>query len=68
MEVERIENVMSMEDISWQEDSDHITVTTDDQVYIKHDITAAMSIIIINTSGKNHFHEMSGDVGMAGWK
>ena len=20
------------------------------------------------TSGKNHFHEMSGDVGMAGWK
>ena len=21
-----------------------------------------------NTSGKNHFHEMSGDVGMAGWK
>ena len=22
----------------------------------------------INTSGKNHFHEMNGDVGMAGWK
>ena len=21
-----------------------------------------------NTSGKNHFHEMNGDVGMAGWK
>ena len=20
------------------------------------------------TSGKNHFHEMNGDVGMAGWK
>ena len=24
--------------------------------------------IIIHTSGKNHFHEMNGDVGMAGWK
>ena len=23
---------------------------------------------IIITSGKNHFHEMNGDVGMAGWK
>ena len=23
---------------------------------------------IIGTSGKNHFHEMNGDVGMAGWK
>ena len=23
---------------------------------------------IICTSGKNHFHEMNGDVGMAGWK
>ena len=22
----------------------------------------------IITSGKNHFHEMNGDVGMAGWK
>ena len=22
----------------------------------------------ICTSGKNHFHEMNGDVGMAGWK
>ena len=22
----------------------------------------------IPTSGKNHFHEMNGDVGMAGWK
>ena len=21
-----------------------------------------------STSGKNHFHEMNGDVGMAGWK
>ena len=21
-----------------------------------------------NTSGKNHFHEMNGDVGMAQWK
>ena len=20
------------------------------------------------TSGKNHFHEMNGDIGMAGWK
>ena len=23
---------------------------------------------IYTTSGKNHFHEMNGDVGMAGWK
>ena len=23
---------------------------------------------ISGTSGKNHFHEMNGDVGMAGWK
>ena len=26
------------------------------------------SVLGIYTSGKNHFHEMSGDVGMAGWK
>ena len=24
--------------------------------------------VILYTSGKNHFHEMNGDVGMAGWK
>ena len=24
--------------------------------------------LYLNTSGKNHFHEMNGDVGMAGWK
>ena len=23
---------------------------------------------ISGTSGKNHFHEMNGDIGMAGWK
>ena len=23
---------------------------------------------ISGTSGKNHFHEMNGDVGVAGWK
>ena len=23
---------------------------------------------ISGTSGKNHFHEMNGDVGMAGWR
>ena len=23
---------------------------------------------VLPTSGKNHFHEMNGDVGMAGWK
>ena len=25
-------------------------------------------IVHLTTSGKNHFHEMNGDVGMAGWK
>ena len=25
-------------------------------------------IQVYSTSGKNHFHEMNGDVGMAGWK
>ena len=25
-------------------------------------------ILLMGTSGKNHFHEMNGDVGMAGWK
>ena len=34
MEVERIENMTSVRDISWQNDSDHITITTDDQVRI----------------------------------
>ena len=34
MEVERIENVSSVRDISWQNDSDHITITTDYQVHI----------------------------------
>ena len=24
--------------------------------------------VVLCTSGKNHFHEMNGDVGMAGWK
>ena len=24
--------------------------------------------VLLITSGKNHFHEMNGDVGMAGWK
>ena len=24
--------------------------------------------VVLLTSGKNHFHEMNGDVGMAGWK
>ena len=24
--------------------------------------------LLYNTSGKNHFHEMNGDVGMARWK
>ena len=24
--------------------------------------------IVYTTSGKKHFHEMNGDVGMAGWK
>ena len=33
MEVERIENMTSVRDISWQDDSDHITITTDDQVH-----------------------------------
>ena len=56
MEVERIENVLSVADISWQEDSDHITVTTDNQVYIKHDITVAMSIIIINIAHSNNYN------------
>ena len=31
-------------------------------------ITRGRYLIIIFTSGKNHFHEMNGDVGMAGWK
>ena len=32
MEIDRIENVTPVRDISWQEDSEHITITTDDQV------------------------------------
>ena len=31
-------------------------------------IGISFSEILYTTSGKNHFHEMSGDVGMAGWK
>ena len=37
---------------------------------IENDIyTEASDVVnILFTSGKNHFHEMNGDVGMAGWK
>ena len=31
-------------------------------------ITPMITFSPIGKSGKNHFHEMSGDVGMAGWK
>ena len=30
--------------------------------------THTSNIFYIYTSGKNHFHEMNGDVGMAQWK
>ena len=32
------------------------------------DYNLKLSCALIITSGKNHFHEMNGDVGMAGWK
>ena len=45
---------------------------------VKHQIESEISVqdvrvdttlsIMKETSGKNHFHEMNGDVGMAGWK
>ena len=31
-------------------------------------IQRRLPFLISGTSGKNHFHEMNGDVGMAGWK
>ena len=44
-------------------------------VLMRHTIETAFFIYaarmyqkISGTSGKNHFHEMNGDVGMAGWK
>ena len=32
MKVDTIENMVSVRDIGWEEGSDHITITTDDQV------------------------------------
>ena len=36
------------------------------KVVMKNNITKYGSTLY--TSGKNHFHEMNGDVGMAGWR
>ena len=41
----------------------HDTIETVFLLYV-----AQMYQKISGTSGKNHFHEMNGDVGMAGWK
>ena len=41
------------------------------KVFLYLEVSAILSVMrraIIFTSGKNHFHEMNGDVGMAGWK
>ena len=38
VKVETIENVMSVTDIGWEEGSDHITITTDDQVHTNFNI------------------------------
>ena len=37
-------------------------------VYTIYGYSVMQESLIINTSGKNHFHEMNGDVGMARWK
>ena len=34
----------------------------------QYEVKSTFKFIFIFTSGKNHFHEMNGDVGMAGWK
>ena len=50
-----------------------------DNPYLEPDEYAGLTLGVIDdneedqatantTSGKNHFHEMNGDVGMAGWK
>ena len=39
------------------------TIETAFFIYVAH-----MHQKISGTSGKYHFHEMNGDVGMAGWK
>ena len=49
----------------------HLTELTDDvslcSFLVEHTyLSAFFKTIIIVTSGKNHFHEMNGDVGMAG--
>ena len=48
----------------------HLTVDNFIHVRFKptyyHFVTKHSSALY--TSGKNHFHEMNGDVGMAGWK
>ena len=42
----------------------HDTIETAFFIYMQ----ARMYQKISGTSGKNNFHEMNGDVGMAGWK
>ena len=51
LEVERIENMTSVRDISWQNDSDHITITTDDQV---HNIIILCQYSMSLLDGDNH--------------
>ena len=41
VKVDTIENVMSVRDIGWEEGSDHITITTDDQVHTNFNIQVA---------------------------
>ena len=44
-------------------------VLTSNKCNYNHYRTTCYNVIICSiTSGKNHFHEMNGDVGMAGWK
>ena len=35
---------------------------------VSYSLSSCQPFLLLHTSGKNHFHEMNGDVGMAGWK